>query len=221
MRTDNTILDLYAIIVIVVLLVSCIVQRRLNKKISIYLIGWMIVHMLMLCCDVARWKFRGKIEALSLFTVMFILEFVLGYICLCFFHYYFIDYMKEYVEINLRWRLIVWPVTIIMSGLWVLSRYNRMFYVITYNAVNVPNKGYYLSQLPAMLVIMLDMFFVFWHRHKIGWRNVLVMWLYMIFSIDCISPAVCMGRRGIVYWHVIITADTICLYQFRTEQITC
>ena len=46
-----------------------------------------------------------------------------------------------------------------------------MFYVITYNAVNVPNSGYYLSQLPAVLLIIFDMAVVFFYKKRLdgGW----------------------------------------------------
>lgn len=183
MRTNNTILDLYAIIVIIILLTSCILQKRRNKQINIYLIGWMIAHMLMLCCDVVRWSLRGKMDGVLLFTVMFICEYVMAYICMGFFHYYFIDYMKENVEINTKLCLIVWPIIIVMSVLWAFSCKNRLFYVITYNAVNVPSDGYYLSQCPAMLLIMFDMFLVFHYRSRLGWRMVVTMWLYMVFPL--------------------------------------
>lgn len=183
MRVANITLNMYAIIVISILLAVCIIQRKQTKQINKYLIGWMIAHVLMLCCDIFRWYLRGKINELCMFTMMFFLEYILCYICLMFFHYYFIDYMKDHVSINIRLRLIAWPIIIIMTILWIISYQNRMFYVITYNAVNVPNSGYYLSQLPAVLLIIFDMAVVFFYKKKIGWRMVLTLWLYMIFPI--------------------------------------
>ena len=84
--------------------------------------------------------------------------------------------MKDHVSINRKLRLLVWPVSIVMSILWILSYKNRMFYVITYNAVNVASQGYYLSQLPGLLVILLDMGIVFYYKKEIGWRQVLSLW---------------------------------------------
>lgn len=183
MRTESITLDMYAIIVITILLIVCIVQRKQSKQINKYLIGWMIAQVLMLCCDILRWSLRGKIHALGLFTMMFFSEYILCYICLIFFHYYFIDYMKDHVSINQKLRLIVWPVSIVMSILWITSYHNRMFYVITYNAVNVPNQNYYLSQLSGVILILFDMGIVLFYKKEIGWRLVLTLWLYMIFPI--------------------------------------
>ena len=176
MRVESITLDIYAIIVITMLLIVCVVQRKQSKQINRYLIGWMTAHVLMLCCDIMRWSLRGKIHALRLFTWMFFSEYILCYICLIFFHYYFVDYMKDHVSINRKLRLLVWPVSIVMSILWILSYKNRMFYVITYNAVNVASQGYYLSQLPGLLVILLDMGIVFYYKKEIGWRQVLSLW---------------------------------------------
>ena len=186
MRVESITLDIYAIIVITMLLIVCVVQRKQSKQINRYLIGWMTAHVLMLCCDIMRWSLRGKIHALRLFTWMFFSEYILCYICLIFFHYYFVDYMKDHVSINRKLRLLVWPVSIVMSILWILSYKNRMFYVITYNAVNVASQGYYLSQLPGLLVILLDMGIVFYYKKEIGWRQVLSLWLYMVFPVIAI-----------------------------------
>lgn len=183
MRTESIILNMYAIIVITILLIVCIVQRKESKQINKYLLGWMLAHVLMLCCDSLRWSLRGKIHALGMFKMMFFSEYILGYLCLVFFHYYFIDYMKDYVPINKKLRLLVWPVSLVMSVLWILSYQNRMFYVITYNAVNVANKGYYLSQLPAVILILFDMAAVLFYKKEIGWRLALTLWFYMIFPV--------------------------------------
>lgn len=185
MRVANITLNLYAIIVTTVLLAVCIVQirRKSNKQINSYLIGWMITHVLMLCCDTYRWYLRGKIDELGMFTAMFFLEYILCYVSLTFFHYYFVDYMKDLVPIDRRLRLVVWPVSIVMSVLWMLSFKNRMFYVITYNAVNVAYPYYYVSQVPGILLILVDIALVFFYRRKLGWRVVLMMWLYMFLPI--------------------------------------
>lgn len=180
MRMENITLDLYAILVVTILLAVCILQRRQSRLINKYLIGWMAADILMLCCDVCRWFLRGRIQDLWLFTAMFFLEYILAHVCLIFFHYYFVDYLQEYVPVSRNLRRMVWPICCIMSLLWVLSYENRMFYTITYNAVNVPNSAYYLSQLPAMLLILFDMAVIFHHRKKLGWRTVLPLWTYMI-----------------------------------------
>lgn len=183
MRVESITLDMYAIIVITILLIVCIVQRKQSKQINKYLIGWMTAHVLMLCCDILRWSLRGKIHALRMFTIMFFSEYILCYICLIFFHYYFIDYMRNHVPINRNLRLVAWPVSIVMSILWIASYKNRMFYVVTYNAVNVANQGYYFSQLPAILLILFDMGIVLFYKKVIGWRQVFTLWLYMVFPI--------------------------------------
>ena len=51
MRVESITLDIYAIIVITMLLIVCVVQRKQSKQINRYLIGWMTAHVLMLCCD--------------------------------------------------------------------------------------------------------------------------------------------------------------------------
>lgn len=183
MRVANMTMNLYAIIVTTILLLVCIVQRRQNKQINKYLIGWMAAHILMLLCDTYRWYLRGKIHELPMFTAMFFLEYALCYVCLIFFHYYFVDYMGEHAGLDTRIRLIVWPIFVIMVSLWVLSNWNRMFYVITYNAVNVPYDYYYLSQVPGVALIVADMLLTLFYRKRIGWRIVLIMWLYMALPI--------------------------------------
>lgn len=183
MRTESITLNMYAMIVITILLIVCIVQRKESRQINKYLIVWMIAHVLMLCCDCLRWSLRGKIHALGMFVMMFFSEYILCYVCLIFFHYYFIDYMKAHVPINGKLRLVVWPVSLIMTVLWIMSYKNRMFYVITYNAVNVANESYYLSQLPAIILILFDMAVVLYYKREIGWRLALTLWLYMIFPV--------------------------------------
>lgn len=183
MRIENITLDMYAVIIITILLIVCIFQRKYSQSINKYLIGWMISHILMLCCDGLRWCLRGKIETLSIFIMLFFSEYILAYLCLSFFHYYLIDYIKDYAPINRKLRFVVWPVTAAMSVLWLLSYQNRMFYVITYNAVNVQNEGYYFSQLPAGGLLLFDMALVFFYRKKMGWRAVLALWLCMIFPL--------------------------------------
>ena len=183
MRTVSITLDIYASILVTILLAVCVIQYKQSKLINKYLIGWMITHVLMLCCDSFRWRLRGKIEALGMFTAMFFLEYILSYVCLIFFHYYLIDYLGNYVPVSKKLRVIVWPISTVMSVLWILSYQNRIFYTITYNAVNVPNEGYYFSQLPAICLILFDMALVFFHRKRIGWRIAFTLWMYMIFPI--------------------------------------
>ena len=60
---------MYAVIIITILLIVCIFQRKYSQSINKYLIGWMISHILMLCCDGLRWCLRGKIETLSIFII--------------------------------------------------------------------------------------------------------------------------------------------------------
>lgn len=183
MRTANITLDLYTILVVTVLLSVCIVQRRQSKLIQTSLMGWMASHILMLACDAFRWRFRGKISRLLPFTLMFFGEYILVYISLIFFHYYFIGYIRTHVPVNPKLRLLVWPISVIMPVLWVLSYGNRWFYTITYNAVNVPGPYYYFSQLPALLLILFDMVAAFAYRKKLGWRTVLNLWLYMCLPV--------------------------------------
>lgn len=183
MRTANITLDLYAILVVTVLLVVCVVQRKRSKLIRASFVGWMVSHILMLVCDVLRWRFRGKIFRLIPFILMFFGEYIFAYASLVFFHYYFIGYMRSHAPVDPKLRLIVWPISVIMPVLWILSYENRMFYTITYNAVNVPGRYYYLSQFPALFLILFDMAVAFVYRKKLGWRTVLSLWLYMIFPI--------------------------------------
>ncbi len=183
MRTVNMIIDAYAAAVTAVLCIMSIMQRRQNRQINNYFIGWMIAHIIMLLLDMVRWYLRGKIHQIGLFSAMFFAEYIVGYICLILFHYYHIDYLKQRVSINKNLRLIVWPISIVMSILWILSYSNRSFYVITYNAVNVQSDIYFLSLLPAILLIVFDLATALFYLKKMDSWNFFNFWLPMSFLI--------------------------------------
>ena len=185
MRTANiyVTLNIYTILVLLIVLVVCIIQRKQSQLINRYLIGWIFAHIMMLCCDSIRWCLRGKMDTLGIFVLMYILEYIFGHVCLVLFHYYLCNHLEQFADAERRIRLIAWPVLLGMSALWILSYGNHMFYTITYNAVNIPEAGYYFSQLPAILLLLFDMILVFLHRKMFGWRVVLNLWIPMIFPI--------------------------------------
>lgn len=185
MRTANITLDLYAIFVAVILLCICLFQRRQSALVSKYLLGWMFAHILVLCCDMTRWYLRGKIAERPMFSVMFFSEYILCHACLIFFHYDLMERLKTRAPVPRVLRLAVWPVAVVMSVLWVLSSRNRMFYSITYNAVNVAGDWYYLSQAPAMALLLFDMGLVLYYRRRKGldWQNSVSLWLSMAFPL--------------------------------------
>lgn len=84
-------LDLYTILVVMILFGICMVQRRQSKLINRYFIGWMTSHIFLLLCDMCRWCQWGKIDTHWLFVSMYIAEYILGYVCLLFAHYYLSD----------------------------------------------------------------------------------------------------------------------------------
>lgn len=186
MRTSRiyVTLDLYTILVVIILLGICLSQRKQNKLINRYFLGWMVSHVLMLLCDICRWCLRGKIDAHAMFSFMYISEYILAHICFLHAHYYLTDLLIPDEQTRQRMRLAGWTVCGVMSVLWIASYYDRIFYTITYNSVNVNSNLYALAQVPVMLLLLCDVVAVYlsFQRHS-GPRSVLLLGLTPVFPL--------------------------------------
>lgn len=177
-------LDLYTILVVMILFGICMVQRRQSKLINRYFIGWMTSHIFLLLCDMCRWCQWGKIDTHWLFVSMYIAEYILGYVCLLFAHYYLSDIFDANDCRRQILREAVWVICAVMSVLWTMSYRNRLFYTITYNSVNVNSSVYLLSQVPAMLILLVDVgaAYRYYKKHP-GHRITLALCLPLVFPL--------------------------------------
>lgn len=186
MRTSRiyVTLDLYTILVVVILLGICVSQRKQNKFINRYFLGWMCSHVLMLLCDICRWCLRGKIDMNLLFTLMYIGEYALGHACFLQAHYYLTDILVQDERYRRQLRIAAWVIFVAMVSLWITSYYNRIFYTITYNSVNVNSNLYPLSQVPALAMLVYDVGLVYDNfKHRSGQRGLLMLSLTAIFPL--------------------------------------
>ncbi len=175
MKLSHTALDIYALIISCILLIVYILQRKRTDRINKYLIGWNSFLILIFLFDFLKWHLRGKIDYLLQFKIVYYSIFVIVITMFIFYHLYFVEYIRKWITVSDIYKYIAIPIALISLIVWFGFKDSRLFFLIAYNAVNVEGPLYNYIQLPAFLLIVYNMLFVFRHLAKTGKKEALMI----------------------------------------------
>lgn len=177
----NTTMDIIGAILILILIISIYMHNE--KKQNEMLLMSMQMFLIAIVADAGTWTFLGMSGDSVIFELSLLLDYIFMQITLALIHMYIIRSLENRVIFPKWAEFLALVVSTVMGLLWILSKWNGMFYTITEEYGYVHSKYFIWAQIPSAIVIFLDMIIILYNRKKLAKEEMLTWSSYMVFGI--------------------------------------
>ncbi len=142
----------------------------------------------------------------------------LGYVITAVFGDYLVTYISTKAVISRKIVRVIFALCAVAVGLVVVSQVNSMYYYYDENMIYQRGPVYWLSQVFAIGILLIDMVVILKNRRVLGWRDTLVLVLYGILPV--IAMAIQINFYGLTLLYVASTMSMFIIFvNIQSQQV--
>ena len=176
MSVVSSSLEIFAAIIVVILIWTYYSVTKNNRDRDKYLLGLTICQLVLLITDIIAVMYEHS-GNLVLVKTMWGLNYPCLLVEIILFHLYLRSYLKDDFKKYLKKDLyVLYGIAIIASGMWIYSLFTNAFFVIEPDGYFVTNTLYYFVEFPPLLMFVYDIFLILIHAKSFHVKDLLI-WL--------------------------------------------
>ena len=176
MSVVSSSLEIFASIIVVILIWTYYSVTKNNRNRDKYLLGLTICQLGLLITDIVAVLYEHSGNTL-LVKLMWGINYPCLLIEIILFHLYLRSYLKDNFKKFLKKDLyVLYAVAIVASGMWIYSLFTNAFFTIEADGYFITNTLYCFVELPPLLMFIYDIFLILLHAKSFNVKDLLI-WL--------------------------------------------
>lgn len=173
-------LEVFAAIVTAVLLVGCLLEKKLQSKSGKLFIGCLAAHTAMQLVDAPIWILLASPKPENVVLVKILSFFSDAFLCvlISLYAYCLTEYIGERKKVSYRYTNVITVLCGVALLLWLVNAFNGMYIYYDETGLDQTGRLYFLSQIFNIILPGLTMVLAFRHHKAIGWRDTWIWVLY-------------------------------------------
>lgn len=181
----NMALELFAAVIMFILLLGCLLERRHFKQKDKLLIYMFLLQIGVLLSDAFYWFFLRPpvFVSIAVLQSLNLINYIFGCTLIALYAYYLVMHISTYTPISIWYARVIAIGCAVASFLWIISIFNGMYIYYDEKLEDYMGPLFWLSQLSAVILPGATMMIAFKYRKVLGIRDSLIMMSYGILPI--------------------------------------